>query len=145
MLVQNFFTLISDMQYLSCILDLVMNRDSLLIEKWYPWCLVFPLFWHFLCNWWWWNLKISKIELSDTKRMQWILQYCSGTEIYPYNHFPIIISGGCLCFRNCNLFFIAPFIQKKWTTRCFIDCGNLPYSGNIGTTWQTDLLNWQSN
>lgn len=120
-----------------------MNRYSLLIDKWYPWCFAFLLFWHFACNWWLWNLKISKMELSDTKRIHWILCYWSGTEIYlqPFSYiFSIIISGGCLCFRNCNLFCIAPFIQKKWTTRCFIDCGNLTYSGNIGTTWQTDLL-----
>lgn len=31
-------------------------------------------------------------------------------------------------------------MQKKWTTRCFIDCGNLTYSSNTGTTWHTGLL-----
>lgn len=81
-LFERFLTLISDIEYPSCILDLVMNRYSLLIEKWYPWCFAFLLFWHFACNWWLWNLKISKMELSDTKRIHWILWYWSGTEIY---------------------------------------------------------------
>lgn len=75
-------TLISDTKCLSCILDLVMIRYSLLIDKWYPWCFAFLLFWHFPCNRWLWNLKISKMELSATKRMHWVWQYWSGTEMY---------------------------------------------------------------
>lgn len=80
----------------------------------------------------WYKQKTLNFEISE-----WNGNISTNTFLY---FFSIIISGGCLCFRNCNLFCIAPFIQKKWTTRCFIDCGNLTYSGNIGTTWQTDLL-----
>lgn len=86
---ERFLTLISDTKYWSCILDFIINRCNLPIGKWYLWC--FLLFWHFACNWWLWNLKIIMMELSDTKRIHWILQYRSETEInlqpFSYNFF----------------------------------------------------------